>query len=72
LCPYSAADLCRNALYPLLAWIFLGEPINLKAAVGLIFAGAGILLVQVRWMKSRPVFAARLLAKISRPITGDS
>jgi len=36
------------AQIPLLAWIFLGEPISLKAGIGLIFAGAGILLVQLR------------------------
>ncbi len=46
------------AQIPLLAWIFLGEPITLKAGIGLIFAGLGIVLVQMRGFAALAALAA--------------
>lgn len=42
------------AQIPLLAWVFLGETISLKAAVGLVFAGIGIAAVQIRFKGRQP------------------
>lgn len=39
---------------PLLAWLFLGEAIGLKAGVGFTIAGIGILIVQLRGIPTLP------------------
>ena len=38
---------------PVLAWLFLGEDISLKAGIGFAVAGVGILIVQVRRLPGR-------------------
>ena len=44
---------------PILAWLFLGETLTQKAVAGLILAGAGTVLVQLR-RPARPLFPGRM------------
>ena len=48
---------------PILAWLFLGEGISLKAGIGFAIAGVGILIVQVRRLPGRRGSAAAVLVR---------
>jgi drug/metabolite transporter (DMT)-like permease len=55
------SNLINNTLLiqiALLAWLFLGEAISTQQGIGMLLAGAGIVVVQVRWGAWRP--AARI------------
>jgi drug/metabolite transporter (DMT)-like permease len=48
---------------PVMAWVFLGEPLDWKGALGIALAGGGILLVQVRRLR----FTSSSLHRTSSP-----
>ena len=53
---------------PVLAWLFLGEGIGLKAGIGFAIAGVGILIVQLRRLPRR---AGILAADVEHAQTGE-
>lgn len=64
------SSIINNAMMiqiPLLAWIFLGEALTEKAAIGLLVAALGILIVQVGRLPLRLSLANRIKSEVLSP-----